>query len=46
MALVVDHINIKPFDNLLENLRIVTPKINIAQNRKICSADNVGVLLV
>ena len=41
-GLVVDHVNIKSFDNRLENLRIVTPKIN-NQNRKTCSLNTTGV---
>ena len=41
-GLVVDHINIKSFDNRLENLRIVTQKIN-NQNRPIQKNNISGV---
>ena len=41
-GLVVDHINIRPWDNRLENLRIVTQKIN-NQNKSISSNNTTGV---
>lgn len=41
-GLVVDHINIRPWDNRIDNLRIVTRKIN-NQNKSISSANTTGV---
>ena len=41
-GLIIDHMNMRPWDNRIDNLRIVTYKVN-NQNKKISSANRTGI---